>query len=342
MEELSFVRPIAIGSVMLENRIALAPMAGTTDCVYRQICRDLGAGLTVTELVSARGMIYDPTLKRNFRYLEITPEEQPVAIQLFGSDPADFSRAINMILAHPVLASCAMIDINMGCPVTKVVRQGAGSALMKDPMRAGAIVAASVNAAAAANKPVTVKIRSGWDREHLNAVEIARICQESGAAAVTIHARTRHQMYSGRADWQQIARVREVLHIPLFGNGDVTSVKSATEMLRQTGADGVMIGRAAQGNPWLFAQFEPIRAEKFHISFGLDGLPSKDIRFAWIVRHVDGMINRLGESAALREMRPQLACYLKQSHRAAFYRKSVMTADTRCELLAILEEWRID
>jgi tRNA-dihydrouridine synthase B len=342
MDLASYFKTVQIGSVKLANNVALAPMAGTTDVVYRRICRELGAGLTVTELVSARGIVYDPDLKRNFRYLEIDPAENPVAIQLFGNDPEDFSRAVKRIMDHPVLSGCAMIDINMGCPVAKVVKQGAGSALMQNPQLAGRIVYAVSEALAGSGKPVTVKIRSGWSDLELNAVEVARICQNNGAQAITVHARTRSQMYSGRADWKHIYNVRQALSIPVFGNGDISSPDSAVKMILQTGADGVMIGRAAQGNPWLFARFCPDIAEAFNLVFGSDGLPSKEVRFPWIIRHIDGMIERLGEAAAIRELRTQMAFYLRSSHNAAHFRARSMSAATRGELMTVLEEWRID
>lgn len=342
MIPISYFKTLQIGGLKLDNNIALAPMAGTTDLVYRRICRDLGAGLTVTELVSARGMVYDPELKRNYRYLEIDPAENPVAIQLFGNDPEDFSKAVKIILTHPVLSACSMIDINMGCPVSKVVKQGAGSALMQNPELAGRIVSATAEALAGTGKPLTAKIRSGWSENELNAVEVAKICQQNGAQAITVHARTRNQMYSGHADWYQIYKVKQALKIPVFGNGDVNSPETAVKMIEQTGADGVMIGRAAQGNPWIFARFIPQIAEKYDLDFGSDGLPSKKLRLPWIVRHVDGMIERLGETVAIKELRAQMSCYLKNTYNAAHYRVRSMEAVNRKELMAVLEEWRID
>ncbi len=338
-QTLDFVRPLTIGNVRLENNLALAPMAGTTDLIYRSICRELGAGLTVTELVSARGIVYDPRLKKTYRYLEIMPEENPVAIQLFGSEPDDFRIAIKTILSHPLLGQCALIDLNMGCPVNKVVRQGAGSALMKDPQQTARVVSASVEAAAEFGKSVTAKIRTGWDEDSINCVEIARILEQQGAAAITVHARTRAQMYSGKADWSQIARVRDAVRVPLYGNGDIDSPLSAAEMLEQTGADGVMIGRAAQGNPWIFTRFFPDSELAAALDFQADEMPPKLTRIEWMLRHLDGMIDRVGEVVAIREMRTQTVCYLRGTHNAASYRHRLMLAATRQEVAAILAEW---
>lgn len=335
----NIIRPLKIGNVMLENNLALAPMAGTTDLVYRSICRELGAGLTVTELVSARGIVYDPQLKKTYRYLEIMPEENPVAIQLFGSEPEDFKTAINTVLSHPLLGQCALIDLNMGCPVTKVVRQGAGSALTKDPEQTARVMAASAEAAAAYGKSVTAKIRTGWDDDSINCVEIARILEKEGAASITVHARTRSQMYSGKADWGQIARVRDAISVPLYGNGDVDSPASAEAMVAQTGADGIMIGRAAQGNPWIFARFFSESEIAAKLNFQTDGMPPKQTRILWMLRHLDGMISRVGEEVAIREMRTQTVCYLRGTHNAASFRYRLMLAKTRAEVAAILDEW---
>lgn len=340
--QIDFIRPLTIGNVMLDNNLALAPMAGTTDLIYRSICRELGAGLTVTELVSARGIVYDPLLTKTYRYLEILPEENPVAIQLFGSDPDDFKIAIRTILAHPLLGQCALIDLNIGCPVNKVVRQGAGSALMKNPELLNKIMAISAETAAGFGKRVTAKIRTGWDDDSINCVEIARILEKAGAAAITVHARTRAQMYSGNADWNQITRVRDAVTIPLYGNGDVDSPASAASLLKSTGADGVMIGRAAQGNPWIFSRFFPDSTAAMKLDFQADGLPPKQTRIEWMLRHLDGMIKRVGEEVAIREMRTQTVCYLRGTHNAASYRHRLMLALSRQEVSDILDEWLIE
>ncbi len=353
--EKQLIHPLQIGSVRLDNNLALAPMAGTTDVVFRRICRRLGAGLTVTELVSARGICHDPDFRRNWRYLAIDPQELPVAIQLFGSDPDDFSRAIAMILAHPVLSQCSLFDLNMGCPVNKVVKGGEGSALMRTPDLAARIVKNSVQAAAAAGKPVTVKFRKGWDDNSVNAVDFAKCCEQAGAAALTIHGRTRQQLYGGQADWRIIGEVKAAVRIPVFGNGDVTTPEAASRLFLETGADGLMIGRAALGNPWIFQSIlaalgpkglNPDIPEwlspKLRLSnFTTAPMPPPADRLPVILEHLDGLIAMHGEATAVREMRKQLVHYLKGTAHGSFLKNQVMNASTRREIQALLEEWCI-
>ena len=225
--------------------MALAPMAGVTDLGFRTVCRELGAGYTVTEMVSAKAILYK---NRNTESLmEIAPGENPIALQLFGSDPEILGEIAAQIQNRPF----DILDFNMGCPVPKVVNNQEGSALMKQPELVREIASSLVKAS---EKPVTVKIRKGFDDAHVNAVEIAKILEDCGVAAVAVHGRTREQYYSGKADWEIIRKVKEAVSIPVIGNGDVDSPKAAVEMLEQTGCDGVMIGRAAQGNPWLFRE----------------------------------------------------------------------------------------
>lgn len=327
-------RPLMIGNCRVENPLALAPMAGTSDVTFRRICRRFGAGLVVTELVSARGISHDPRLRRQFRYLEIAADEQPVAIQLFGSEPDDFVAAIEIILAHPQLSQVQLFDINAGCPVKKVADHGAGSALMLQPQRLAAIVGQSVRAASGAGVPVTAKIRIGWDADNLNAVEIARLLENCGAAAVTVHGRTRQQMYSGKADWQTITKVKAAIKIPVYGNGDVIKPEDARRMLNETGVDGVMIGRAASGNPWLFQE---MAAE-------LSGLPVPprpeiEARIPIILEHLDGLIQRHGEDVAVREMRKHLIQYFKGTPCGAALKNQAMKAGTQSEICQVLAEW---
>lgn len=331
-------RPVLIGNCRVENPLALAPMAGTTDVTFRRICHRFGAGLVVTELVSARGIRYDPKLKTQYRYLEIALDERPVSIQLFGTDPADFEAAIERILAYPLLSACSLFDINVGCPVHKVSGNGtcfgSGSGLLLHPERLGEIMRRSVAAAAPAGIPVTAKIRIGWDRERINAPEIARRLEDAGAAAVFVHGRTRDQMYGGTADWGAIAMVKEAVRIPVYGNGDVIKPSDARRMIEETGVDGVMIGRAALGNPWLFAE---VAAELAGIP--LPPRPTVAERIPVILEHVDGLISRLGETTGIREMRKHLAQYLRGAHGAASLKKSAMAAETRTEVAAVLDEW---
>ena len=367
-KRLTYLHPLRIGSLELANNLALAPMAGTTDLVYRAICHELGAGLVVTELVSARGICHDPDLSRSWRYLEIDPtREGPAAIQLFGSDPADFAAAIERIHRDPLLSQCSLIDLNMGCPVPKVTRGGEGSALMKDPRLAGQIVATSVRileriaaagadvasptAAGAAAKPVTVKFRKGWDDQSVNAVEFARICESSGAAAVAVHARTRDQYYSGLADWTILGEVKQAVRIPVYGNGDINGPDAARRLIDQTGVDGLMIGRAALGNPWIFAQLAaalagPVETGNPEAAGASSGTiwqkPGRPEQVALILRQARELTARLGEGTAIPEMRKQLAAYLRGSHDAAHWKNQAMQAKRLAEVQAVLEHWALD
>jgi tRNA-dihydrouridine synthase B len=341
---MTFLHPLTIGSVMLANNLALAPLSGTSDRSFRLLCHEYGAGLVVTELVSARGICRDADLARNWRYLAIDPAEKPVAIQLFGEDPADFRQAIARIGEHPLLGQCDLIDLNMGCPVAKVVRSGAGAALMKTPELAARIVDASVAAADRYHKPVTVKFRRGWDEGSVNAVPFARLCEEAGAAALTIHGRTRDQMYGGKADWAVIAAVKAAVGIPVFGNGDVHSSASARAMLLETGVDGVMIGRAAQGRPWIFREIAAGLAQLANGDTAAPAVatpePEPAERVAVILRHLDGLIGLIGEICAVREMRKQLACYFKGTPHSADLKNRAMQVDDRAAVAAILAEWQ--
>lgn len=239
------MKRLKIGNVELENIYILGPMAGVTDLPFRLLCREQGAGLLCMEMVSAKAILYNN--RNTEQLLTIHPDEKPVSLQLFGSDPKIMSEMAKRIEERPF----AILDINMGCPVPKVVRNGEGSALMKNPKLVYEIVSAVVKAI---EKPVTVKIRKGFDDEHVNAVEIAKIIEEAGAAAVAVHGRTREQYYSGTADWDIIRQVKEAVSIPVIGNGDVTSPQKAEALLQQTGCDGVMIARGAEGNPWIFSE----------------------------------------------------------------------------------------
>ena len=239
------MKQLKIGNVLLENSYVLGPMAGVTDLPFRLLCKEQGAGLLCMEMVSAKGIFYNN--KNTESLLQIHPKEVPVSLQLFGSDPKIVSEMAKRIEERPF----SILDINMGCPVPKVVRNGEGSALMKNPKLVYELVSATVKAI---KKPVTVKIRKGFDDEHVNAVEIAKIIEEAGAAAVAVHGRTREQYYSGKADWEIIRQVKEAVSIPVIGNGDVTSGEQAIAMRKQTGCDGVMIARGAQGNPWIFSE----------------------------------------------------------------------------------------
>ena len=315
---------LTIGNVELNNNVILAPMAGVTDLPFRLLCREQGAALVCTEMVSAKAILYNN--KNTKALLEMHPDEAPVSLQLFGSDPEIISEMAKRIEELPF----AVLDINMGCPVPKVVNNGEGSALMKNPKLAGEIVSA---AAKAIKKPVTVKIRTGFDKDHINAIEMAKIMEDSGAAAVAVHGRTREQFYSGEADWDIIARVKEAVSIPVIGNGDVTDCESADKLLKQTGCDGIMIGRAARGNPWIFSQVT---------AFLEDGtilpLPTSEERKAMILRHGRLQLEYKGEYTGVREMRKHVSWYTAGMPHSAQLRQRVNAVENFSELEELIEQ----
>ncbi|MBP5492421.1 MAG: tRNA dihydrouridine synthase DusB [Clostridiales bacterium] len=325
--------------MVIPGNVALAPMAGTSTCIFRTISHEYGSVWGVTELVSARGIRFKESLDISMRYLQIDPEnEGPVAIQLFGFDPDDFSYAIPHILEDPRLSDVSVIDINMGCPVLKVVKTGCGAALMKNPIVAGNIIRASVAAAKPYGKPITVKFRSGWDEAHINAPEFARICVEAGASALTIHARTQTQLYRGQADWEVIRKTKEAIAdtgIPLWGNGDVKDGASARAMIEQTGVDGVMVGRGAQGNPWVFSDIRATLSGEESEAVR----PDRKTRASVIRRHLLGLCEQLGEKTGVKEMRSQIAFYLKGERGTSEIKNRLMTAGTISEVEALLTEY---
>lgn len=285
---------LKIGSVELNNPFILAPMAGVCDLPFRLLCKEKGAAMVCTEMVSAKAIYYNN--KNTKELLTIDKNEGPVSLQLFGSEPKLMAEMAKRIEEIPF----DILDFNMGCPVPKVVNNGEGSALMKNPVLAGHIIEAMVNAI---SKPVTVKIRAGFDAEHINAVEIAKIAENSGAAAITVHARTREQYYSGKADREIIRLVKEAVTIPVIGNGDIDCYESAKHMLEYTGCDGVAIGRGAEGNPWIFEELNAKYA-------GLDyNKPSLEEVKEMIMRHARMLIDYKGEYIGIREMRKHAAWY---------------------------------
>lgn len=290
-----FLRQLKIGDVTLDNNIILAPMAGVTDLPFRLLCREQGAGLLCMEMVSAKAIMYNN--KNTEALLEIHPEELPVSLQLFGSDPDIISEMAKRIEERPF----AILDINMGCPVPKVVNNGEGSALMKNPALVEAIVSKTVKAI---SKPVTVKIRKGFDDEHINAVEIAKAAESAGAAAVAVHGRTREQFYAGNADWEIIAQVKQAVKIPVIGNGDVTDGAGARHLMEETGCDGVMIGRAARGNPWIFREVRDYLAEG-----KLAERPTSAEVKEMVLRHAALQLECKGEYVGIREMRKHVSWY---------------------------------
>lgn len=314
-----------IGEIKLAAPLALAPMAGITDLPFRLICRRLGCGMTVSEMVSAKGLLYKNV--KTTEMLRIDDGERPTAIQLFGSVPEELAEAARMVEA----SGADMIDFNMGCPVPKIVNNGEGSALMKQPQLAHDILAAMVKAV---KIPVTVKFRAGWDDSNRNAVEIAKAVEAAGVSAVAVHGRTRQQFYEGKADWGIIAEVKQAVKVPVFGNGDIFTVEDGLRMLAETGVDGLMIGRGADGNPWIFRELAAVlRGEE------RPAAPSLQERLAQAAEHLDMLIDYKGEHISVKEMRRHISAYLKGLPHAAEFRGRFHKVDTREQFRELLAEY---
>ena len=305
---------LRIGNTVLENNVILAPMAGVTDLPFRVLCREQGAGCVVTEMVSAKAVLYNN--KNTRELLQIDPAERPAAVQLFGSEPDIMAEIAARLEEGPY----DYIDVNMGCPVPKIVNNGEGSALMKNPERAKEVLTAMVKAV---KKPVTVKFRKGFNDLSVNAVEFAKMAESCGVAAVAVHGRTREQYYSGKADWDIIRQVKEAVRIPVIGNGDIFTPEDAGRMLKETGCDGIMVARGAKGNPWLFGRIN------HYLDTGevLPGPSMAEIK-AMILRHGRMLVQFKGEGVAMREMRGHMAWYTKGRPHSATLRNEINQVET--------------
>lgn len=319
-----WLRKLKIGNVVLENNVILAPMAGVSDLPFRLLCSEQGAGLSGMEMISAKAILYNN--KNTSALMEIHPEEGPVSLQLFGADGEIISEMAKRIEERPF----AILDINMGCPVPKVVNNKEGSALMKNPALAEEIIAKTVKAI---RKPVTVKIRKGFDEAHVNAVEMAKVAEAAGAAAIAVHGRTREQFYSGKADWEIIGEVKRAVSIPVIGNGDVIDGESAKRLLEETGCDGVMIGRAARGNPWIFREIIGYLEDGRTV-----GRPKPQEVKETILRHAALQVKYKGEYTGIREMRKHISWYTAGYPHSAKFRGKINEIEKMEELKDGVEE----
>ena len=319
------LRKLKIGNVELNNNIILGPMAGFTDRPFRIICEKYNPGLTVTEMVSSKGLFYND--EKTSLLMNTKGEKRPVAIQIFGSDADAIKYAVEYINKNNL---SEIIDINMGCPAPKVVKNGDGSKLMLDIKKVESITKAAVQNS---NIPITVKIRKGWDNEHINAVEVAEAIEQAGASAITIHGRTRSEFYTGKADWNIIKQVKESVKIPVIGNGDIKTPEDAKEIFKLTNCDGIMISRASLGNPWIFEQIQ-------------EYLEGKEIRKIYndeklkiILEHINLETEEKGEITGIREMRKHLAFYIKGTENASEIREKINHIEVKKELENVLKEY---
>ena len=318
-----YLKKLKIGNVELENNILLAPMAGITDLPFRLICKEFGPGLVYTEMISSKGLLYND--EKTKLLLDMKGEKRPVAVQIFGSDIESMKYAAEYISEY-----ADIIDINMGCPAPKVVKNGDGSRLLLDLELAEKIAKEVVKSA---KVPVTIKMRIGWDNENIVAVEAAKIFEQAGISAITVHGRTRNEFYSGNADWNIIKKVKESINIPVIGNGDIKNPRDAKKMFEDTNVDGIMIGRASLGNPWIFRDIinELSGSEKKEIS--------KEEKLDIIIKHINYAVEEKGENVAVKEMRKHIAGYIKNMKDASKYRDIINKIDRKDELIACLTEY---
>ena len=314
-----------IGNLQLDNEVFLSPMAGVTDLPFRTICKEKGCGMLYTEMINAKALCYDD--ENTKKMLRMEKDEHPVAVQIFGSDPEFMGKAASIMNQYPN----EILDINMGCPAPKVVKNGDGSALMRNPKLAAEVLSAVVKNS---EKPVTLKIRKGWDDDCINAVEIAKIAQECGISALAIHGRTREQFYSRKADWDIIAEIKQAIEIPVIGNGDVFEVQDAVNMLEKTKCDAIMIGRGAQGNPWIFN-----RINHYMKTGEILPEPTLEEKITTAIKHMNLAVAEHGDYVAVREMRKHIGWYLKGLKNSAKYRDQINKITDYKEVIAMLEEY---
>lgn len=314
-----------IGNVQLNNKVFLSPMAGVTDLPFRLICKEKGCGMLYTEMINAKALCYDD--ENTKKMLKIEDEEHPIAVQIFGSEPEFMGKAASIMNEYPN----EILDINMGCPAPKVIKNGDGSALMRNPKLVAEVLSSVVKNS---KKPVTLKIRKGWDDDSVNAVEIAKIAEECGISALAIHGRTREQFYSGKADWNIIAQIKQTINIPVIGNGDVFEVQDAVNMLEKTKCDAIMIGRGSQGNPWIFK-----RINHYMETGEILPEPTLEEKITTAIKHMNLAVAEHGEYVAVREMRKHIGWYLKGLENSAKYRDQINKITDYKEVIAMLEEY---
>lgn len=318
-----YLKKLKIGNVTLENNILLAPMAGITNLPFRLICEKFNPGLVCTEMVSSKGLLYND--KKTEKLLNMKNEKRPVAVQIFGNDIEAM-----VYSAKKVSKIANLIDINMGCPAPKVVKNGDGSKLMLDIELSRKIIQAVVENSSV---PVTVKIRKGWDKEHINCIEFAKMAEQAGACAITIHGRTRDEFYSGTADWEIIKKLKQEVSIPVIGNGDIKSPQDALKMFEYAGVDGIMIGRAAIGNPWIFMQIQE------YLKNGKTIEISNEKRLKIILEHINLQVEELGENTGIKEMRKHMTYYIKGLKDSSAIRQKMNTIETKNELVECITEY---